>query len=371
MRSSPARLIKFNQCVEKERIECSKSLCLDVSTRWNSTYLMLDVAEKYEFAFDRMESDDVDYLLHFTEGECGKRNLGPPTKEDWTKIRVFCKFLELFYDATVQFSGSLYVTSNSYFHGLYGVHSHLCRYSQSTDKRLKDMADIMMVKYQKYWGRNDRLNLLIFIANVIDPRSKLQVMGQMVRLMYGGIEGEKLVASISDLFRALFDEYALGLPQAQVHSSSSSVPPPPPVVAGSGSKLTLFEDYWSTAVSFGTYSSSPSANLEIDRYLADPLVAPDKNFDVLKWWKDNDLRYPVIARIARDVLAIPISTVSSESAFSTGGRVLDPFRSSLAPATVEALICTQDWLRRADEKEPINIKETLDCIESYDMDSGK
>lgn len=49
--------------------------------------------------------------------------------------------------------------------------------------------------------------------------------------------------------------------------------------------------------------------------------------------------------MAHDILAIPISTVASESAFSTSGRILDDFRSSLTPATLQALICTQDWLR--------------------------
>ncbi|KAL4349639.1 hypothetical protein AHAS_Ahas10G0062100 [Arachis hypogaea] len=49
--------------------------------------------------------------------------------------------------------------------------------------------------------------------------------------------------------------------------------------------------------------------------------------------------------MAPEVLAIPISTVASESAFSTGGRVLDPYCSSLIPRMVEALVCTGDWLK--------------------------
>ena len=40
-----------------------------------------------------------------------------------------------------------------------------------------------------------------------------------------------------------------------------------------------------------------------------------------------------------------MSTVSSESTFSTSGQVLDVFRSSLSPKTTEALICTQNWLK--------------------------
>ncbi|RYR40596.1 hypothetical protein Ahy_A09g046344 [Arachis hypogaea] len=49
--------------------------------------------------------------------------------------------------------------------------------------------------------------------------------------------------------------------------------------------------------------------------------------------------------MARDILAIPVSTVASESAFSMGGRIIDQYRSSLTPKMVEALVCTEDWLK--------------------------
>jgi hypothetical protein len=43
-------------------------------------------------------------------------------------------------------------------------------------------------------------------------------------------------------------------------------------------------------------------------------------------------------------MAIQVSTVASESAFSAAGRVLDPYRNRLDPEIVEALICTKDWV---------------------------
>jgi hypothetical protein len=53
-----------------------------------------------------------------------------------------------------------------------------------------------------------------------------------------------------------------------------------------------------------------------------------------------------LTKIARDIFAIPFSTVASESAFSTSGRVLSEHRSRLTPEILEALMCSQDWMRR-------------------------
>jgi hypothetical protein len=55
--------------------------------------------------------------------------------------------------------------------------------------------------------------------------------------------------------------------------------------------------------------------------------------------------YPVLSRMACDVLATSATIVPSESAFSTGQRVVSDFRSRLSTDTVEALICLRDWMR--------------------------
>ena len=95
----------------------------------------------------------------------------------------------------------------------------------------------------------------------------------------------------------------------------------------------------------GEGSTSTNTRTELDKYLAKDTEELTAEFDLLEWWKCNAPRFPILSKMARDILAIPISTVASESAFSTSGRILDDFRSSLTPATLQSLICTQDWLR--------------------------
>ncbi|CAL9217351.1 unnamed protein product, partial [Arabidopsis halleri] len=85
----------------------------------------------------------------------------------------------------------------------------------------------------------------------------------------------------------------------------------------------------------------------LDIYLAEPRLEwkAFPNLDVLRYWKDNQHRLGDLALMVLDILSIPITTVSSESAFSIGSRVLTPYRNRLLPQNVRALLCTRNWLR--------------------------
>ncbi|KAL0294926.1 UNVERIFIED_CONTAM: Zinc finger BED domain-containing protein RICESLEEPER 2 [Sesamum radiatum] len=115
---------------------------------------------------------------------------------------------------------------------------------------------------------------------------------------------------------------------------------------------------------FKTGGKSDVVKSELDKYLGEDLEVFQKEFDILNWWKVNSHRFPILSKIASDILAVPVSTVALESAFSTGGRVLDAFRSSLSPKIVQALICAQDWLRM--DSKPINVEEDLSEIETIE-----
>ena len=61
--------------------------------------------------------------------------------------------------------------------------------------------------------------------------------------------------------------------------------------------------------------------------------------------------------------------MASESAFSTAGRVLDPFWISFSPLMVEVLICGQNWLRPS--LAPICLRAAMDDVEEFEkLDGG-
>jgi hypothetical protein len=55
---------------------------------------------------------------------------------------------------------------------------------------------------------------------------------------------------------------------------------------------------------------------ELDRYLNESPIQQSEELDILKWWMVYSPIYPTLARIAQDVLAMPMSTVVSKSGFS-------------------------------------------------------
>ena len=107
---------------------------------------------------------------------------------------------------------------------------------------------------------------------------------------------------------------------------------------------------------------------EVAKYLMENIEGEnDKTFNILAWWKNNTNKYSILSRLARDVLAVHVSTVASELAFSMGGRILDPFCSSLASEMVQSLICTQNWLQSSVQ---ISLRQAIDDIELFE-DYGK
>ncbi|KAG5553647.1 hypothetical protein RHGRI_011517 [Rhododendron griersonianum] len=358
VRSSPQREQRFKACVEKERITCKNSLCLDVPTRWNSTFLMLATAIKFQKAFERLEDEDPLYPLELSDG-C-------PTTRDWDAAHYFADFLQKFYDATVHLSGSTYVTSNMFFNEVCAIQGFLFEWTKGleslNDVSISCMARKMQAKFDKYWGKVEKINMLLMIAIVLDPRYKFRYVKFCLSEFYESTIVEGFITKVKAELKRMYDEYQ----KFNVGSSSSSktstdITNEQPFVEGSGKTTSLQSKFRKHLEEVET----DGGKSEVDKYLEEQCEKETSNFDILNWWKVNSSKYVILSKVARDVLAIPVSTVASESAFSTGGRVIDQFRSSLTPKLVECLICMQDWFRAIPL--PFEVEESMAEMEELEL----
>jgi hypothetical protein len=80
---------------------------------------------------------------------------------------------------------------------------------------------------------------------------------------------------------------------------------------------------------------------ELDQYLQLPPENLDKDGNVLAWWRDNAQKFPVLGKMARDFLAIPVSTIISKS---SEVMKMASVHDGVLPEIAEALICGKDWL---------------------------
>ena len=64
--------------------------------------------------------------------------------------------------------------------------------------------------------------------------------------------------------------------------------------------------------------------------------------DPLKWWKENESRFPHISGVARKFLSIPATSAPSERVFSAAGLTITKTRASLSPDHAAELIFLHD-----------------------------
>ncbi|KAJ9542123.1 hypothetical protein OSB04_028629 [Centaurea solstitialis] len=358
VRGSPARLTKFREICDWLDIQEKCSLCLDVPTRWKSTYMILQNSIPYRSAFESYPDRDASY----------KADLGDSllVDSDWIYLESFVVILRSFYEMTIRISGSLYVTSNTYLSEISDLSYALTDMMGSSNATERNVGGKMKEKFDKYWGDPDKMNMMIFFSSIFDPRDKVEYMPHQLKQLYGEDVGKEIFDKVKSMLASLFEDYVAQYSTSDSEPSqtqSQSQPQTQPEKCNPIRKVKnrIKSELKKQKLESGMTKINQS---ELELYLSEPLINDDDDFDILQWWKMNSARFPNLSRLARDVLALPISTVASESTFCTSGRVLDSFRSSLTPKIVEALLCTQDWLRGPFE--PVSVEENIEELEKFE-----
>uniref|UniRef100_A0A3Q7J6F8 BED-type domain-containing protein n=1 Tax=Solanum lycopersicum TaxID=4081 RepID=A0A3Q7J6F8_SOLLC len=313
IRQSPARWKKFQECCEDENL-AKKSLCLDVPTRWNSTYMMLKRVIEYEGAIVEYADRDIGLTLHLKFVDMvDKNSTGTLLSSDWEGVKRITKFLEMFFNLTLKISGSRYVTSNLHFLEICQVGVYLNQLISNEDHVLAKMAENMKEKFDKYWGDTEKMNKMVFIPCVLDPRHKFITLGFALRKMFGE-KGAALEIGVRTYMESLFNEYTKPVDSdknGQFSSTEVDTSDSRSVDSRSGGE---FGNFFEELQKHTSEKGGASSKSELVKYLDEEIEVGKSNFDVLLWWKVNSPRFPILSEMARDVLSIPVSSVASECA---------------------------------------------------------
>ncbi|CAM0951237.1 unnamed protein product [Alopecurus aequalis] len=258
-----------------------------------------------------------------------------PSPEDWSNMRRISKILDslrrymdemLTCDSPVDLLNRLWDVKQV-------LHPEDSFYGDKTvSKELKKMQQ----KFMEYWNL---YCLSICLPVIMDPSYRLECIKSCLRSkLFNYCLRHELDKEIEDYFQKVHDilinlyhEYSDQVRDASCTSGSKS------------SRNTVVEeddtliDYYHHIV----YPFSKRPMSELDQYLQEPGPCIGEQ-SVLQWWKERNLTYPTLARMARDILAIPGSSDYSV-AIRTARRTI--CESGRCTSLVEKIVCTQDWLR--------------------------
>ncbi|GKE08824.1 zinc finger BED domain-containing protein RICESLEEPER 2-like protein [Tanacetum coccineum] len=215
------------------------------------------------------------------------------------------------------------------------------------------MAKDMKTKFDKYW---ETYTMVLSFGAILDPRYKLNIIEFYLSEL--GMEGPLLiekVQSVEDGLRKLYNAYEIqpNVMQGLTKGPSSNV--------GGGKFCDDAKDDLAGFEVFQSQYKIPEVQKsQLDQYLDEPKLDKNQKIDILQFWKENQVRYPELTIMARDILSIPITTVASESTFSIGGRIISKYRSSLCSSNAEALLCTRDWIFDLKDEDEVDEKELID-----------
>jgi hypothetical protein len=282
-----------------------KELVVDVRTRWDSTFLMIERALELRKPLDTFAACERDLRVHQL------------ADEEWSLLEIVRDLLWVFRRETEHLCASTYPTFTTaipvYNCIMDGIEDFVEAHSGS--KAIVEAAEAAKEKIKEYYAKGDAT--VYPVATVLDPRFKLE---------YHRVHDwePEWVDLAKDSMERVLSMYPM--PVAQNAPTNDRGEP----------KCTPAERMMAKRPRI----DPPD---ELHSYLTSPLAVA--KVDVLQWWKTNGVAYPRLSEVARDYLAVPATGAPIERVFSGGTDMVSPKRGCLAPGTIRASLCLKSWLR--------------------------
>lgn len=282
---------------------------IDVSTRWNSTFEMLERAAKLKKPLLALCSS-VKSLRSFII-----------TEAQWTELSILCDLLKKFDRSTKLISMERHPTISAYLPTLNWLLDCLKTFIRDNPGQLTDAVEKGVEKLQKYEELLDIGNSqLPYVAVFMNPALKLTYFKEH---KYRNIK--EIQRQITEIFER---NYATA-PENIDHNENQEIE----------------DEFYSHMYKRPKISK---ATKEIQKYLQFPLSS--SKIDLLDFWRCQEAEFPGLTKMARDILPIQSSSVSVERDFSSASDILTTNTCALKAETIRARMCLKMWYKSRFDK---------------------
>ncbi|XP_067300896.1 zinc finger BED domain-containing protein 4-like [Pseudorasbora parva] len=285
----------------------------DVSTRWNSTYYMLESL----FAQKRVLATYIaDHDLPATF-----------TAYQWVLIENVLSLLAPFEQITKEISSS--DASVADIIPLLAALKRLLNKEAETDHGVKTTKSALLEAVSTRFSQADS-EPLYCIATVLDPRYKDHYLDEGKKL-----HTREMIQAELDLGKPLGDGDGQVMHSAGDENSAESKRARTADEPRTVSLSDMFDEILQENTPFGRQRTSSTAQ-QLDSYLSEVPIPRSNN--PLEFWRTNQGRFPDLAQMARRYLSAPCTSTDSERLFSAASHIIDEKRNRLSCEKAEKLL---------------------------------
>lgn len=321
---------------------------LDVRTRWNSTYIMIRRALQCQNA----------YQMVLTDGGHGDLAL---SAAEWTRLKTLKSLLSIFNILTSKISASRsYATISrsivSYNATLAAL--EIFRNKSSNRTTFPDLCcgvDAAYSKLKTYYVQTDN-SPIYAIATALHPGMRFEYWAKQNWGIHYETAAQRMVRDYwSTLYKKnLTPSYPSSTPDPRPENGSLSIT----MQSNHSSTKTIAEDLgeicWDSDVDdvdranfdlalegvLGKRAHREEDDDDLEKWISLPSVS---ELQPLEFWSQYHSQFPVLAAMARDILAVPATSASSERVFSKARGFIPYQRNRLSPNKIAQQILLESW----------------------------
>lgn len=306
VRKSPQMRQKLEKHCEFYKIKYLVPV-IDVATRWNSTFKMLERAE---------------YLKTPLRALClSEKNLNKflMTEREWTDLKCIKVLLAKFDRSSQLLSMQRHPTIAAYLPTLSWLCESLQHFISDNPGPMAEAADNGLLKLKKYETElSIKSSVIPYVGTFLNPALKLNYFKEHSNNKTYQKEIQKTIAELFE------KDYANTERVDDVETPVEEEP----------------DEFFLYMFKRGKTSKQPK---EFQQYSSSPLSGVKVN--VLDFWRAQQNELPHLSNMARDYLGVQSSSVSVERDFADGVDLVTATRCSLHAQTIRACMCLKSWLK--------------------------